>query len=330
MTTQKSLLKLLADGQVHSGEELARSLGLSRAAVWKQIRQLDNLQLSVHGQAGQGYQLERPIEFLSRQAIAHALDPVVRDAMEELHVLWATESTSDYLAQQSLPVPSQFQACVAEYQSAGRGRRGRQWFAPFGDGICLSLSYSFASSPPSLAALGLAVGVGMLRALRLCGATDIKLKWPNDIMAAGEKLSGILLDVQGEASGPLRVICGVGINYYLSDDVAQKILAAGGIRPAALKSDTESGVPGRSLVVARVMEEIYRVLTEFERTGFAAFADEWQSADFLAGKQVTVATDSGTVVGVATGLADDGALQISTDQGISHLHSGDVSVRASE
>jgi len=328
MTAQKSLLQLLADGQMHSGEELARILGLSRAAVWKQVHQLNELQIEVNARTGQGYQLERSLEFLSGDAIAANLDKATRSAMAALDVAWVIDSTSNFLSGQPVPRPGQFHACVAEYQSAGRGRRGRQWLAPFGDGVCLSIGYCFASGPPNLASLGLAVGVGLLRALRLCGAERAQLKWPNDIVVGGRKLAGILIDVQGEADGPLHVIVGIGINYRSNSKVVSQIADSGGLAPADLQSCDAETVPGRSVVAARVIEHVYQVLNEFSRAGFVPFVQEWRSADFLAGKQVTVSTGSGNLRGTAMGVADDGQLRIETEQGPRAVASGDVTIRS--
>ncbi len=334
MTTQESLLQLLADGRMHSGEELARSLKLSRAAIWKQVHQLKELQIEVIAQAGQGYRLERPLDFLSKKTISETMDHDVRKMMSSIHLAWVIDSTSHFLAQQPVPKPGQFGVCVAEYQSAGRGRRGRHWLAPFGDGVCLSLSYCFRSSPPSLGNLGLAVGVGLLRALRACGAERAQLKWPNDVVDSGRKLAGILIDVQGEAGGPLHVIVGIGVNYRLSRATRQSVADSGGLKPAALLSDDLAAadefasVPERSVAAARIIDQVYRVLDEFNKAGFAPFVHDWRSADFLAGKQVTVSTDAEALNGIAAGVAEDGQLRIETEQGARLVASGDVTIRS--
>ena len=237
MSTQQRLLGLLADGQLHSGNELAEELGLSRAAVWKHVGQLDQLNLKVRAQAGQGYRLNAPLELLDEERIFSSLPADINPRLEKLEVLWVTESTSDYLMRLGRIEPGRPRACIAEFQSGGRGRRGRQWFATAGNGLCLSIAWCFPSSPASLSCLGLAVGVGVLRALQACGAKDAQLKWPNDVVVGGQKLAGILVDVQGEAGGPLQVVAGIGVNYALDEETAAAIESAGGLAPASLTND---------------------------------------------------------------------------------------------
>ena len=169
LSVQQKLLGLLADGQLHSGNALAKALGVSRAAVWKQVAQLEKLGLQVHGQAGKGYRLERSLELLDSQRILEALPAEIRTRLGVLELLWETDSTSDYLIRSGRCEPNLSDVCVAEYQSGGRGRRGRQWFAPIGQGLCLSVAWNFPSAPPNLSCLGLAVGVAVLRAVRSCG-----------------------------------------------------------------------------------------------------------------------------------------------------------------
>ena len=140
MLTQQRLLGLLADGRLHSGNELAEVLGISRAAVWKQVGQLEKLDLDVRAQAGQGYQLADSIELLDKEKILSLLPADIRHQLDPFEVLWVTESTSDHLLRQSRVAPGRSRVCIAEYQSGGRGRRGRQWFAPAGHGLCLSVA----------------------------------------------------------------------------------------------------------------------------------------------------------------------------------------------
>jgi len=243
-------------------------------------------------------------------------------------VLWVTESTSDYLMRQGRIEPGRPRACIAEFQSGGRGRRGRQWFAPAGNGLCLSIAWCFPSSPASLSCLGLAVGVGVLRALRACGAKDAQLKWPNDVVVGGQKLAGILVDVQGEAGGPLQVVAGIGVNYALDEDTVAAIESAGGLAPASLTDDDLTQRVSRNEAAARLIANVIEVLQQFERSGFSELAQEWSAADYLCGRQVVARTDSADIVGVACGISDDGLLGLDVDGVTQWLLTGDVSVRA--
>ena len=325
MSVQQRLLSLLADGQLHSGSELATELGVTRSAIWKHVRQLESLELEVAAQAGQGYQLALPLELLDEQQIFSALSESARQVCGKPEILWISESTSDYLLQQTAPSPGRAHACLAEYQSSGRGRRGRQWFAPAGHGICLSVAWSFATSPANLACLGLAMGVGVLRALHKAGVEEAQLKWPNDIVVDGCKLAGMLIDVQGEAGGPLHVVAGVGVNYQLNELAERAVAANGGITPTCM---TRYATVGRNSTAALLVDEICGVLRDFADDGFTSLVDEWSMADYLLGRAVTVQLNGEVLTGVAQGISDDGRLRLEADGTLHLLVTGDVSIRA--
>jgi len=329
MAKQQRLLGLLADGQLHSGNELADALEVTRAAVWKHVRQLEKLGVVVEAQAGKGYQLSGPIDLLSATDIRQALPESVCNSVASLEVLWSIPSTSDHLAAAAVSASGGGMVCLAEHQTSGRGRRGRQWFAPIGKGICLSVAWHFASAPANLSCLGLAVGVGVLRAVRASGVANAMLKWPNDIVLNGNKLAGVLIDVQGEAGGPLKVVAGVGLNYMLDSGTAELVDAAGGQRPAAMVESGQIVAGGRNKVAARLITEITCVLREFERQGFSQnLQAAWAEADYLRDRSILVRADDGEYTGVASGIMEDGQLQIYVDGKLRQLVTGDVTVRA--
>jgi len=328
--TRQKLLGLLADGGVHSGTELAARLGVTRAAVWKSIHQLDELGVSVKAEKGQGYRLSNAIELFDEHAIRSSLTAATEAKLDKLEVLWETTSTNDYLLQQSAPGTDRSRVCLAEIQTGGRGRRGRRWVAEAGQSICLSLAWSFSSAPAQLACLGLVAGVAVLRVARQAGAADALLKWPNDVVIDGGKLAGILIDVQGEAGGPMRTVVGVGLNYGLPGTAIDKVLADGGLMPASLCGMGVLPELSRNAAAAALVNELHAVFELFRAEGFSGLADEWRSADFLCGKAVTVSADNHTYRGTVRGIANDGRLQLETDAGIIHLLSGDVSVRPQE
>jgi BirA family biotin operon repressor/biotin-[acetyl-CoA-carboxylase] ligase len=206
--------------------------------------------------------------------------------------------------------------------------------APFGDGLCLSVGWRFAQAPSNLSSLGLAVGVGLLRGMKRLGLDDVELKWPNDLLRSGGKLAGILIEVSGEAEGPLHVIVGVGINYRISVATGEQVRATGGVAPAAMSAATavdamaDYQLPGRNAVIAVVIDELYGVLTAFANDGLEQFLAEWRANDFLAGKEIVVALGKQKVTGRAAGITPDGQLQVATEKGVQHVLGGDVSVRA--
>lgn len=324
MTRRAELLRLLADGRLHSGEELAASLAISRAAVWKQLQQLDDWGVWLDAQAGQGYRLAAPLDLLDADAIRGALPQWSAGRLRHLQVHEELDSTSDWLlAIHDLP-PGRFDACLAEFQRAGRGRRGRRWMAPFASGLCLSVNWTFRDAPAALGALSLAAGVAVLRALRRLGFHGLALKWPNDIVHGTKKLGGVLIDLRGEAAGPAYVVVGVGINVRLPHAIRDS-LGTDGLEATDLASI--GAVPGRSLAASTLINELALALEEFGMRGMSAFADEWQGADALAGRPVRVLQGDQTLEGLARGVDADGALLVDAGDGRRRILSGEVSIR---
>jgi BirA family biotin operon repressor/biotin-[acetyl-CoA-carboxylase] ligase len=187
------------------------------------------------------------------------------------------------------------------------------------------LSWSFASLPAAIGALSLAIGVCVLRALERLGIAGVELKWPNDLVASGAKLGGILAELRAEAGGPAFVVIGIGLNVALGSSSLERIKATG-----TLATDLAAlavAVPDRNAIIAALLAELVAGLLQFERFGFDAFATEWRAADALVGKPVRVNVDGGNVTGHARGIDLDGALCVQTREGLQRFLTGDASVR---
>lgn len=319
-----ALLQQLADGRPHSGENLARHFGVTRAAVWKQIGKLEQWGLAVERAPGSGYRLSQAVDLLDRTALNEYANA---RAGTRLEVFTDLESTNRHLLEGPAPTPGELAACVAEYQSAGRGRRGRSWHAPYGMGLCLSAAWSFRETPPELAALSLAVGVAVRRVLRREAGIDIDLKWPNDLVWDHRKLGGILVEFTAEAQGRCHVVAGLGINIamppQLLEDVSDWPRGAVDLRQA-----TDGGEPRRTELATALVDALRALFADYERHGFAPYRDEWRSADHLNGMAVSVDESSGSVHGTARGIDADGALLVETGADRPRrIISGDVSVR---
>ena len=315
----------LADGEFHSGEELAAQLGVSRSAVWKAVGALRELGATLHAVRNRGYRLGGAGAPLEAARIGECLAPEVRGHVREIETAWAIESTNSVLLARPNPPAGTSDVLLAEYQTAGRGRRGRAWLAPPGAGICLSLSWTFREVPQDLGALGLVVGVCILRALRELGVSDLELKWPNDLLVAGRKLGGVLIELRAESAGPACVVIGIGLNVSLGAQLQQKI-AETGIAATDLKSAGLTDAP-RNRVAAAVVSACLRGLLEFEREALKPFIEDWRGADALNGKAVNVSGAQGTARGMARGIDVHGAFLLETPQGVQRFLSGDVSVR---
>ena len=318
--------RLLADQQFHSGAALAAECDVTRSAVWKAIATLRELGLTVHAVSNRGYRLPRATPLLDAARIRKALPAPVAARLREAGTVWTTGSTNaDLLTRADLP-PGRFDFLTAEFQSAGRGRRTRHWFAPPGGAICLSLSWSFTRVPAGIGALSLAAGVCALRALKRSGIESVELKWPNDLLAGQAKLGGILAELRADAAGAAFIVIGLGINVTLGAVMLERIKASGtqAIDLAALTT----APPDRNGLIAALVTELVAGLLQFERDGFQSFAAEWRAADALAGKPVQVMLESGSVTGHARGIDLDGALRVQTREGVQRFLTGDTTVRS--
>jgi BirA family biotin operon repressor/biotin-[acetyl-CoA-carboxylase] ligase len=318
--------RLLSDGQFHSGTWLAADCRVSRNAIWKAIAALRSLGVGVHAVPNRGYRLPAATELLERERIARLLPRAQADHLRTGECLWRTGSTNSDLMLRDPPPPGRFDFLTAEYQTAGRGRRARTWFAPPGGAICLSVSWCFASLPPDIGALSLAIGVCALRAMARCDVGGAALKWPNDLVVGTAKLGGILIELRAEAGGPAYVVIGLGLNVALGETVARQVAASG--TQAADLMGLGAGLPDRNRLAAALIGAIVSGLGQFERQGFAAFAGEWRSADALAGKPVVISSEGGSITGHARGIDSAGALCLQTRDGLQRFVTGDVSARA--
>jgi BirA family transcriptional regulator, biotin operon repressor / biotin---[acetyl-CoA-carboxylase] ligase len=316
----------LSDGQFHSGEGLAGKLGVSRSAVWKATAALRELGATLHAVRNRGYQLPGCAEPLDAQQIRERLGRAVQGRVRGIETAWCLESTNTVLLARPSPPPGESDVLLAEYQSAGRGRRGRSWLAPPGGAVCLSLNWTFREAPAQLGALSLVVGVCILRALRDLGLAQVQLKWPNDLLVAHRKLGGVLIELRAESAGPAYVVIGIGLNVSLGARLQEQIATTG--IPATDLREAGLGDASRNPLVAAVVSACLQGLPEFEGAGLEPFIEEWRRADALKGKPVNMNGAQGVAHGVACGIDSHGALLVQTPQGMQRFVSGDVSVRA--
>lgn len=318
MSSAPTLIALLADGAWHRGPELAQTLGVTRAAVSARVAELRKLGLTIFSVAGRGYRLAAPLELLDAARIRAGLGAAA-ERLDELQVLERTDSTNAELARRG---GQGMRACLAEYQSAGRGRAQRPWASPFGANLYVSLACDLNTQRAPLGALSLAVGVCVVEALSALGAQSLALKWPNDIWAGQQKLGGILIEHRGELGGRARLIVGVGLNIAMQRDQAQAV-----DQPWTRLADHVSELPGRNALAAAVLSALIEAVTVFEQTGFEPFRARWGSLDAVHDQPVRVIEAERERIGLARGIAADGALRVEISGEMNTLYSGDVSLR---
>lgn len=317
-----AVLAALADGAELSGSALALRLGVTRAAVWKQIEQLRALGLAIDAAAGRGYRLRAPVDLLDAAGIAAEIAPELRPRIGGIDVLWQIDSTSSELSRRAGDGAAAG-ACLAEIQTQARGRRGRAWRMPLGGGIALSLLRRFDTGMAALSGLSLVAGIAVVRALADCGIDGPRLKWPNDVVVDGRKLGGILVELGGDALGPCHAVIGIGINVRI-DAAYGAMIDQPWIDVAGLAHDR---APSRNRIAGRVLSRLAEALDEFATHGFAAFAAEYARCDALRGRPVRVHAGARHWDGVASGVDAQGALAVVRDGERVLVDSGEVSVR---
>lgn len=312
------LLEILADGNFHSGEELGSKLGVTRAAVWKQLKKLEALNIPLSSVKGKGYRLQDAIQLLSEDEIRNNVD----GRLDCLDVLLNTESTNSYLLERAQDHMGKRYAVLAEKQENGRGRRGRTWVSPFGKSIYLSCLWSFSGGIASLEGLSLVVAIAVEKALAKLGVDNAKLKWPNDIYLNDKKLAGILLEISGEYSGFCQVVIGIGLNVYLSEKDADQI-----DQPWARLAEFLPPEIDRNQISAVLLTELIAAIEVFEKQGFEPFQDYWTNKDAFLDREVELILPNTSKSGVARGVNRKGELLLKTDLGMEAINAGELSLR---
>lgn len=322
--TRYRLLQSLNDPGFHTGTEIGTRLGLTRAAVHKHVQALVAQGVPIHRVPGRGYRLADGVTLLDADVIAGQMSNPARALLAGIDILETVDSTSAELARRRDAGPFHFRICLAERQTAGRGRRGRTWAAcPYRD-LMMSIGIEFPQWPAHLPTLGLVTALTVAKALEDLGARGLMVKWPNDLVHDHGKVCGVLLDVTGEAHGPCRVIVGIGVNVSAKGERGRDI--------EQLSTDLET-IAGRPLerngIVARCLDLLLPAFREFPAGGFARYRDAWRRLDVLRDRRVAVhAADGSVSEGRAAGIDESGRLKVVGGDGDMRVFSqGDVSVR---
>lgn len=310
---QERLLELLACGEMVSGETLGIELGISRAAVWKHLQALKELGIQFESIPSRGYLLTHKLERLDIESIMAAID-ATEVFYGRVDVVDEVDSTNSELLCRAHQGSIHAQVLIAEYQHQGRGRRGREWVAPFASGVCLSMGWTLACPLADLGGLSLVLGVAAQNAISDCGVTGVELKWPNDLLLDGAKLGGLLVEVRGEIQGPCQIVAGVGINVLAGGDGNERV-------------DLRGHRVGRSRLAGRVIQRWAEALSEFDQQGMTPWLERYAVLDALADQPVRVEINGDWVKGTARGIDANGALRVQCEDGERLVSGGEVSVR---
>jgi len=313
-TVPLKLVAILADGEFHSGEQLGEQLGMSRAAINKHMQTLKEWGIEVFTVTGRGYSLSGPLQLLNEEIIASRLD------QGRLAVIPVIDSTNQYLLDRMATLQSG-DACVAEYQLAGRGRRGRQWFSPFGSNLYLSMYWRLEQGP--LAAMGLSLVIGIVTAevLQALGASDVRVKWPNDLYLHDRKLAGILVELTGKAGDAANIVIGTGINLAMRSPDASVVNQAWiNLQEAGVTVD-------RNALAASLVNKTRESLQLFEREGLAPFIERWSRLDNFMDRPVKLLIGDREIAGIARGIDQQGGLILEQDGVRKSWVGGEISLR---
>ncbi|WP_294901102.1 bifunctional biotin--[acetyl-CoA-carboxylase] ligase/biotin operon repressor BirA [Tatumella sp. UBA2305] len=315
-TVPLKVAAILADGEFHSGEQLGEICGMSRAAINQHIHTLKSWGLDIYTVTGKGYCLAVPLQLLDAEVIRQNVT-----GSGEVSVIPVIDSTNQFLMDRMTSLyPGD--TCIAEYQQSGRGRRGRQWFSPFGANLYMSMYWRLEQGPAAAMGLSLVVGIVMAEALQSLGAKDVRVKWPNDLYLNDKKLAGILVELNGKTGDVAHIVIGAGINLIMRqvDDsvVGQQWIS---LQEAGIDID-------RNALTAELINTLRSALQLFETEGLTPFVSRWATLDNFIHRPVKLIIGEQEVHGIARGIDSRGGLLLEQDGQIKPWVGGEISLRA--
>ncbi|KGA21914.1 biotin--[acetyl-CoA-carboxylase] synthetase [Pectobacterium brasiliense] len=314
ITVPLKLIKILSDGEFYSGELLGEMMGMSRAAINKHIQTIRDWGIDIFTVTGKGYSLPAPMQLLDEEVI-------LKDLPEGgVTVLPVVDSTNQYILER-LDTLSSGDACLAEYQQAGRGRRGRQWFSPFGANLYLSLYWRLEQGPAAAVGVSLVIGIVMAEVLHKLGADGVRVKWPNDLYLKDRKLAGILVELTGKTGDAANLVIGAGINLQMRAP-APDTINQGWINLQ------EAGIEiNRNTLASTLISELRSALAVFELQGLEPFIPRWEKLDNYFNRPIRLIIGNREIHGVDRGIDRQGALLLEADGLITPYIGGEISLR---
>lgn len=317
---KEQLIKELASGNFVSGQAIGELLGISRAAVSKHIKGIQEMGLDVYSVTGKGYRFSEPLVLLDKTKIIENLDTNHLDT--KLDVQTIIDSTNSYLVRRIPNQLKQGQVCVAEFQQAGRGRRGRQWISPFGSHVYMSMYWHLEQGLAAAMGLSVVAALAVSDAINLLYNVQVELKWPNDIYLNGVKLAGILIDLEGQALEPCHSVIGIGLNINMPEKSAKDITQ----KWTDLQSHTREHID-RNELIAVIINCLRNRLMQHQTSGLNTMLDDWHKQDVYLNKPVKLLTGDKETLGTCKGINTQGALLLEVAGKVKPIFGGEVSLR---
>lgn len=319
-----AVLRELSHERFVSGQALGERLGVSRSAISQALKEVAAQHVRIFSLSRRGYRLAEPLELLEVENIHRELGD--RAHRLDIEVLDEVASTNTLLLQRMAHGLPSGKCLVAELQTGGRGRRGRSWQSVLGGSLTFSLLWRFDRGAAALGGVSLLTGLAVVRAMHTLGIPDVGVKWPNDVVARGKKLAGILIETQGDMLGPTAAVMGVGINVRLPEALQSAI-----DQPIIDVQSLLLRPVSRHALLAAVLREWVGLLDRFTQGGFALIREEWLACNVLQHQPILVRQGDGTSFeAVAVGIASDGALMVEVEGRTVLLNSAEISVRPAE
>jgi BirA family biotin operon repressor/biotin-[acetyl-CoA-carboxylase] ligase len=316
------LISKLAKGEFVSGQVLGDEIGVSRTAISKQISSLAEMGLDIFRVTGKGYKLVTPIELLDKSYILKKLSVNNIHSPVEIHNI--IDSTNDYLMRRIPNHVENGQVCISEYQSSGRGRRGRQWISPFGSHIYMSMYWQLPQGMTAAMGLNTIVALAISDAIASLYNINVQLKWPNDIYINGLKLAGILIDLEGTPNEPCHAVIGIGLNLNMPDKSGEKV-----DQPwTDLQRHTPKKI-NRNELVAEIIRSLICRLEQHKASGLDKVIEEWNKLDYFYDQSVKLITGQNETHGICKGINAQGALLLEIGAELKVIYGGEVSLRGS-
>lgn len=310
---QNALLAALSDHEFVSGQQLATQLAVSRATISNHVKGLQELGLDIFSVTGKGYRLEDKLTFLDAERIN-------QHTSGNVTVLSVVDSTNQ-VVRENISNLHKGAVCIAEAQTAGRGRLGRVWQSPFGSNLYVSLLWTFDLGYQALDGLSLAVGVSVAQTIESEFALPVQLKWPNDIYCSNKKMGGVLVEVEGQFSGTCSTIIGIGLNVTMPQSVQ--------IDQAWTDLSTQLDKPiDRNELLIALINRLRETLHTFEQSGFAPFVELWKQKNLYKQQPVKLVGGKQSEEGTCIGIDERGGLLLEQHGTVKAFYGGEISVRA--
>ena len=323
MQDLRPIVRLFQSHRWISGAEISKITGYFGEDLEKVIAVLKARGLPLEGQAEQGYRLTISVMLIDESRLTRLLEDAGLVSATRISVVDVVDSTNRRLLDWTDPVTLHGRVCIAEYQSHGRGRQGRPWFAAGYQNLTLSLAWRIEQGTAELSAVSLVAGLAVCDCLEDIGLSGVCLKWPNDVMSPIGKLAGILIETKSTGLGYLHVVIGIGINIHNASAVKVRVE-----QPVADLGTMMGSNVDRTLLSEKLLSRLSSALEKMNRSGFSDCVQKWNKRDAYMGRAVIGTIGDQKIQGQGLGVDDTGAYRVRDDGGRIHrLISGEVRLR---